>query len=196
MLSMVVSETDWNECFTVTKLVIHVETTLFCQQVVCGQDHTLFLTDTGRVYSCGLAADGQTGEMFISNWCLRWCRRHWKAIFRKIGWLTWRQMFGLLIGFLKRKLSCLLPIAHTAIVYCNQTFMENHFILDGTVVVQVIQIVNIVTKFKFFMVCYRSRPLRLHRLADPSWRWHCRWKDRPNLHQGGHRFSRLWWETH
>ncbi|XP_067666214.1 RCC1-like G exchanging factor-like protein isoform X2 [Haliotis asinina] len=30
-------------------------------KVVCGQDHTLFLTDTGQVYSCGLGADGQTG---------------------------------------------------------------------------------------------------------------------------------------
>ncbi|XP_060066382.1 RCC1-like G exchanging factor-like protein [Ylistrum balloti] len=30
-------------------------------KVVCGQDHTLFLTNTGEVYSCGLGADGQTG---------------------------------------------------------------------------------------------------------------------------------------
>lgn len=29
--------------------------------VVCGQDHTLFLTDEGAVYSCGWSADGQTG---------------------------------------------------------------------------------------------------------------------------------------
>ncbi|XP_013785838.1 RCC1-like G exchanging factor-like protein isoform X2 [Limulus polyphemus] len=29
--------------------------------VVCGQDHTLFLTKEGRVYSCGWGADGQTG---------------------------------------------------------------------------------------------------------------------------------------
>ncbi|XP_044904143.1 RCC1-like G exchanging factor-like protein isoform X4 [Felis catus] len=31
-------------------------------QVVCGQDHSLFLTDKGEVYSCGWGADGQTGE--------------------------------------------------------------------------------------------------------------------------------------
>ena len=31
-------------------------------QVVCGQDHTMFLTEDGEVYSCGLGADGQTGN--------------------------------------------------------------------------------------------------------------------------------------
>ena len=31
-------------------------------QVVCGQDHTLFLTEDGRVFSSGLSADGQTGS--------------------------------------------------------------------------------------------------------------------------------------
>ncbi|RUS77207.1 hypothetical protein EGW08_015034 [Elysia chlorotica] len=31
-------------------------------KVVCGQDHTLFLTESGQVYSCGLGADGQTGS--------------------------------------------------------------------------------------------------------------------------------------
>lgn len=30
-------------------------------QVACGQDHSLFLTDQGKVYSCGWGADGQTG---------------------------------------------------------------------------------------------------------------------------------------
>lgn len=29
--------------------------------IVCGQDHTLFLTKSGQVYSCGWGADGQTG---------------------------------------------------------------------------------------------------------------------------------------
>lgn len=31
-------------------------------QVACGQDHSLFLTDQGKVYSCGWGADGQTGQ--------------------------------------------------------------------------------------------------------------------------------------
>lgn len=31
------------------------------KKVVCGQDHTVFLADDGKVYSCGLGADGQTG---------------------------------------------------------------------------------------------------------------------------------------
>ena len=30
-------------------------------QLECGQDHSLFLTDDGRLLSCGLGADGQTG---------------------------------------------------------------------------------------------------------------------------------------
>ncbi|XP_050965366.1 RCC1-like G exchanging factor-like protein [Labeo rohita] len=30
-------------------------------QVACGQDHSLFLTDSGSVYACGWGADGQTG---------------------------------------------------------------------------------------------------------------------------------------
>ncbi|XP_072029924.1 LOW QUALITY PROTEIN: RCC1-like G exchanging factor-like protein [Amphiura filiformis] len=31
------------------------------KQVVCGQDHSLFLTEEGTVYGCGWGADGQTG---------------------------------------------------------------------------------------------------------------------------------------
>uniref|UniRef100_A0A8C9XR03 RCC1 like n=1 Tax=Sander lucioperca TaxID=283035 RepID=A0A8C9XR03_SANLU len=30
-------------------------------QVACGQDHSLFLTETGKVFACGWGADGQTG---------------------------------------------------------------------------------------------------------------------------------------
>ena len=35
--------------------------------IVCGQDHTLFLTKNGSVYSCGLSTDGQTGLQSFSN---------------------------------------------------------------------------------------------------------------------------------
>ncbi|XP_035761298.1 RCC1-like G exchanging factor-like protein [Neolamprologus brichardi] len=31
-------------------------------QVACGQDHSLFLTETGKVFACGWGADGQTGQ--------------------------------------------------------------------------------------------------------------------------------------
>ena len=44
-----------------------VKTLCIALQVVCGQDHTMFLTDDGEVYSCGLGADGQTGKTFISE---------------------------------------------------------------------------------------------------------------------------------
>ncbi|XP_056910288.1 RCC1-like G exchanging factor-like protein [Takifugu flavidus] len=30
-------------------------------QVACGQDHSLFLTESGKVFACGWGADGQTG---------------------------------------------------------------------------------------------------------------------------------------
>ncbi|ESO86089.1 hypothetical protein LOTGIDRAFT_204579 [Lottia gigantea] len=36
-------------------------------KVECGSDHTLFLTKTGEVYSCGLGADGQTGLGMYNN---------------------------------------------------------------------------------------------------------------------------------
>jgi alpha-tubulin suppressor-like RCC1 family protein len=35
--------------------------------IVCGQDHTLFLTNEGSVYACGLSADGQTGVGSFKN---------------------------------------------------------------------------------------------------------------------------------
>ena len=31
--------------------------------MVCGQDHSLFLTEDGAVYGCGWGADGQTGML-------------------------------------------------------------------------------------------------------------------------------------
>lgn len=36
-------------------------------QVFCGQDHTMFLTSSGEVYSCGWGADGQTGLGHYDN---------------------------------------------------------------------------------------------------------------------------------
>jgi len=37
------------------------------KEVVCGQDHTLLLTEDGKVYSCGWGADGQTGLGHYKN---------------------------------------------------------------------------------------------------------------------------------
>ncbi|KAL1140993.1 hypothetical protein AAG570_000919 [Ranatra chinensis] len=37
--------------------------------VSCGQDHTLFLTASGKVFSCGWSADGQTGTDQLDNIC-------------------------------------------------------------------------------------------------------------------------------
>lgn len=30
-------------------------------KIICGQDHSLFLTEKGEIYSCGWGSDGQTG---------------------------------------------------------------------------------------------------------------------------------------
>lgn len=37
------------------------------KKVVCGSDHTLFLTEEGEVYACGWGADGQTGIGHYNN---------------------------------------------------------------------------------------------------------------------------------
>jgi len=37
------------------------------KQIECGQDHSLFLTEDGSVYSCGWGADGQTGLGHFNN---------------------------------------------------------------------------------------------------------------------------------
>lgn len=39
--------------------------------IICGQDHTMFLTTSGHVYSCGWGADGQTGKgHYDTNGCI------------------------------------------------------------------------------------------------------------------------------
>ncbi|CAG9808552.1 unnamed protein product [Chironomus riparius] len=37
------------------------------KDIACGQDHTMFLTENGEVYSCGWSADGQTGLGTYNN---------------------------------------------------------------------------------------------------------------------------------
>ncbi|GLG96687.1 Probable E3 ubiquitin-protein ligase HERC2 [Gryllus bimaculatus] len=36
-------------------------------KIECGQDHSLFITETGKVYTCGWGADGQTGSGHYGN---------------------------------------------------------------------------------------------------------------------------------
>ncbi|XP_037960863.1 RCC1-like G exchanging factor-like protein [Teleopsis dalmanni] len=49
-------------------LIHRIPQTYFCEtndevvNVICGQDHTMFLTKLGRVYTCGWGADGQLGQ--------------------------------------------------------------------------------------------------------------------------------------
>lgn len=37
------------------------------KDVACGQDHTIFITKSGKLYSCGWSADGQTGLGHYNN---------------------------------------------------------------------------------------------------------------------------------
>ncbi|KAI0207398.1 RCC1-like G exchanging factor-like protein [Lamellibrachia satsuma] len=50
-----------DEVYRASQTINKVNLDTKVRQAVCGQDHTLFLTDEGQVYSCGLGADGQTG---------------------------------------------------------------------------------------------------------------------------------------
>lgn len=50
-----------DEVYRASQIINKVNLDTNVRQVVCGQDHTLFLTEEGQVYSCGLGADGQTG---------------------------------------------------------------------------------------------------------------------------------------
>jgi alpha-tubulin suppressor-like RCC1 family protein len=50
-----------NEDFRGSQMINRVKFDHQVKQIACGQDHTVFLTDSGQVYTCGLSADGQTG---------------------------------------------------------------------------------------------------------------------------------------
>ncbi|KAH8266469.1 hypothetical protein KR044_001514 [Drosophila immigrans] len=57
-----------DECYTKSAVIHRIPQADICGQddeivsVECGQDHTMFLTKLGKVYSCGWGADGQTGQ--------------------------------------------------------------------------------------------------------------------------------------
>ncbi|GBP51740.1 RCC1-like G exchanging factor-like protein [Eumeta japonica] len=51
-------------------MVVHNIKKLGSEQIIdicCGQDHSLFITESGKVYSCGWGADGQTGLGHYDN---------------------------------------------------------------------------------------------------------------------------------
>jgi len=47
--------------------VVHVMEVEKVKSIVCGQDHSLMLTEVGELYSCGWGADGQTGLGHYAN---------------------------------------------------------------------------------------------------------------------------------
>jgi len=49
------------EDYKMTSLIHRIDLPEEVMDIVCGQDHTMFLMKSGRIYSCGLGADGQTG---------------------------------------------------------------------------------------------------------------------------------------
>ena len=56
-----------NEDYTSASFIHKIQVPEEVVDIICGQDHTLFLTKNGAVYSCGLGADGQTGVGHFEN---------------------------------------------------------------------------------------------------------------------------------
>ena len=50
-----------------TKTVIISKISFLISDIECGVNHTLFLSQNGKVYSCGWSADGQTGLGHYNN---------------------------------------------------------------------------------------------------------------------------------
>lgn len=61
-----------NEEYSGSQLIHRLNPDTFKNQrivdVVCGQDHSFFIAETGTVYSCGWGADGQTGLGHYNNY--------------------------------------------------------------------------------------------------------------------------------
>ena len=55
------------EDYSKSAFVHHVAIPEQVIDIICGQDHSLFLTQKGSVYACGLGADGQTGLGHFQN---------------------------------------------------------------------------------------------------------------------------------
>lgn len=56
-----------NEQYKGNPRIYSVEIEEPVDNVVCGQDHSIFLTKNGKIYSCGWGADGQTGQGHYQN---------------------------------------------------------------------------------------------------------------------------------
>lgn len=60
-----------DEAYSGSQLIHRLKPETFENQriadIVCGQDHSFFITETGRVFSCGWGADGQTGLGHYNN---------------------------------------------------------------------------------------------------------------------------------
>lgn len=60
-----------DEEYFASKIIHRVSLEAFDKQrvvdIVCGQDHSMFLTDSGAIYACGWGADGQTGLGHYNN---------------------------------------------------------------------------------------------------------------------------------
>lgn len=62
-----------DEIYKSSHIVHRIENGIFTDEgdeivgVECGQDHTMFLTQRGKVYTCGWGADGQTGRGHYLN---------------------------------------------------------------------------------------------------------------------------------
>ncbi|XP_060852044.1 RCC1-like G exchanging factor-like protein [Rhopalosiphum padi] len=56
-----------NEDFSKLRNMNNIKLDDGVSKIICGQDHSLFITKTGKVYSCGWGADGQTGLGHYNN---------------------------------------------------------------------------------------------------------------------------------
>lgn len=60
-----------NEKYFGSQLIHRISAEVFNNEqiadIACGQDHTMFITNTGRVFTCGWSADGQTGLGHYNN---------------------------------------------------------------------------------------------------------------------------------
>lgn len=87
-------------------------------QVSCGQDHSLFLTESGKVFACGWGADGQTG------WCASGRQTH-NCETHKWHYKHFRTTKELPPFFLSLLLTCLVSFPHKHSFSFSSSFYRN-----------------------------------------------------------------------